>query len=856
MAKPELSVDVRDEELGLPAEDEPLLSEAKSAENNDEVLETGGSDILQFACPMYYADESDPVVKIDIIRMGTIKGVCAARFCTEDGTAKSSQQYGSVSGRMVFADGEYVKTIEVPILDDGEWKSTVEFTVNLTQAENCNLGLYLHNCRVKIMNVDAFPSNMFKEDSEKENEGNDVRKTHPWTLFRDYCCLNYSSAGLKWQTLLVLVLDQLSSVFLFGSLFIGVYIVDTIFARGGSSAKRLIHPDRYGTAVIVAFWYVVPQFVLYAWDAAKVLLDIQGISRKFLQMSLMQSYLEYTPASRHKISPADMNVAIEIGAEQVAESYVAALTAVGLVGRILIIELFIILFQPEPLAICMVVVMVAVLIAFTILRVGVSQRQQVRVEERFMLVATLCDDACRKFRLFADYFKRPLMTDMFGKCVDEYGKERVPEAMIKLNNEYTTKFLSGICITVYIVAMAPGVLDGHVSLGIFLATITIFSTYLSDAITDLNKQMMLIVTSFVPLQEFTMFLNMPLELPALKEIVLHRTEKTHKNRHKLLSPRDASKEDDVAFRSDLMPIKISDVSFDYSSAHGPVMRAGSKLSTPVLRKMDLSFPQGKMVAVVGPHNSGKSTLVSLLCNILVPTQGHIFVPGHLRVLHVSREPIFLRASLLHNLAFGLASKQAIDAERIKNILSYFFHNTKSQDESKPDAGELKDLIDTLDADLRRQGDRVTNDVGVNEIAHGDWLEQLTFSQRFRLHLARAFIANPEIMVLHHSVQHFNEKTAHKMLDVVRQHVTERGLCLPEEGRTSRRPRGVFYTTENLSQAMQADTILQGDTDIESPTYKTFMEVSHSDLKAQSKTVHKWQAVTEAAHLTPKQPSEE
>merc|ERR1719424_715274 len=88
-----------------------------------------------------------------------------------------------------------------------------------------------------------------------------------------------------------------------------------------------------------------------------------------------------------------------------------------------------------------------------------------------------------------------------------------------------------------------------------------------------------------------------------------------------------------AFKSDRISIEVDNLSFEYSNG------------VPVLKNVSISVPQGHMVAIVGPHNSGKSTLLNLFSNILIPTSGHIFVPSHLRVVHVSREPLFMRASL-------------------------------------------------------------------------------------------------------------------------------------------------------------------------------------------------------------------
>merc|ERR1712217_900470 len=81
----------------------------------------------------------------------------------------------------------------------------------------------------------------------------------------------------------------------------------------------------------------------------------------------------------------------------------------------------------------------------------------------------------------------------------------------------------------------------------------------------------------------------------------------------------------------------------------------------------LSIDQGTFVAIMGPHGEGKSTLLKLLGGSMLPEHGNdaevtVFVPAHLRILHVSRKPMFLEGSLLKNLKFGLtASSYEADA---------------------------------------------------------------------------------------------------------------------------------------------------------------------------------------------------
>jgi ATP-binding cassette subfamily B protein len=48
---------------------------------------------------------------------------------------------------------------------------------------------------------------------------------------------------------------------------------------------------------------------------------------------------------------------------------------------------------------------------------------------------------------------------------------------------------------------------------------------------------------------------------------------------------------------------------------------------PALRDVDVSFPAGSVVALVGENGAGKSTLVKLLCGLYAPTEGTVRVDG-------------------------------------------------------------------------------------------------------------------------------------------------------------------------------------------------------------------------------------
>merc|ERR1711974_317029 len=78
------------------------------------------------------------------------------------------------------------------------------------------------------------------------------------------------------------------------------------------------------------------------------------------------------------------------------------------------------------------------------------------------------------------------------------------------------------------------------------------------------------------------------------------------------------------------------------------------------RPGEVVFHQGEFIALVGPHGGGKTTLLQLLGSMLHSArEGNaavklcLFVPTHLRLLHISMEPLFFTGTLLDNLRFGL-----------------------------------------------------------------------------------------------------------------------------------------------------------------------------------------------------------
>jgi ATP-binding cassette subfamily B protein len=161
-------------------------------------------------------------------------------------------------------------------------------------------------------------------------------------------------------------------------------------------------------------------------------------------------------------------------------------------------------------------------------------------------------------------------------------------------------------------------------------------------------------------------------------------------------------------------VRFDNVSFEY--------RAG----TPVIRNFSLSVPGGSVVALVGPSGAGKTTLTDLVARFYDPTSGAIYLNGidlrnlklasyRSRLAVVQQETFLFDGTVRENIAYGRrgVSEQDIrDAARRANAEEFVLR--------------LPEGYDTL---------------------IGERGFKLSGGQRQRLSIARAILADPQILIL-------------------------------------------------------------------------------------------------------------
>jgi subfamily B ATP-binding cassette protein MsbA len=149
-------------------------------------------------------------------------------------------------------------------------------------------------------------------------------------------------------------------------------------------------------------------------------------------------------------------------------------------------------------------------------------------------------------------------------------------------------------------------------------------------------------------------------------------------------------------------------------------------AAPALFEVSLRMRRGEVVALIGPSGAGKSTLVNLLCRLYEPTAGRILVDGaplsqfdtrswRSRIAFAGQDADLLLGTIRENIAFaapGASDEQIRQAIRLAHAASF---------------------VDALPAGLE------------TEVGPGG--RKLSGGQRQRIALARAFIRQPDLLIL-------------------------------------------------------------------------------------------------------------
>ncbi len=193
-----------------------------------------------------------------------------------------------------------------------------------------------------------------------------------------------------------------------------------------------------------------------------------------------------------------------------------------------------------------------------------------------------------------------------------------------------------------------------------------------------------------------------------------------------------------------------------------------------IRDVSLTIPRGKMMAIVGPSGAGKTTMIALIARLYDPDSGRILVDGvdlrdldvrswRRRIAVVSQDTMIFNESAARNIAFGHEDASLAEIRRAAQLAA----------------------ADEFIEQLPQGYDTPLGDRGV----------RLSGGQQQRISIARAILANPDLLI-------FDEATSN--LDTF----TERAIQTAIE--TLSRERTVLVIAHRLSTIRRADKVVVMD----------------------------------------------
>jgi len=215
-----------------------------------------------------------------------------------------------------------------------------------------------------------------------------------------------------------------------------------------------------------------------------------------------------------------------------------------------------------------------------------------------------------------------------------------------------------------------------------------------------------------------------------------------------------------ALRRHAAEVRFEGITFRYPGAERPAIVGA-----------DLTVRFGERVAIVGPNGCGKTTLLSLLPRLLVPTEGRVLVDGidlagvSLRSLRsqlgvVTQETVLIRGTIEENIRFGnfgATREQVVDAARRAHA-----------------DGFIERMPQRYDAEVSEQG------------------ASLSGGQRQRVAIARAILRNPSILLLDEATSQVDAESEEQI-----------AAAIAEFGRG----RTVILIAHRLSTVLGADRIV-------------------------------------------------
>ncbi len=404
----------------------------------------------------------------------------------------------------------------------------------------------------------------------------------------------------------------------------------------------------------------------------------------------------------------------------------------------------------SPIMTLVALSMVPVVVFFS-LAFAKQARDRFRVSRRKIAsVSSEVQQSITGIRVIKAFSQEEQSQRNFERANVQYVEAEMSAAVVMASFRPVAELIEAVDMGLILLVGGYEVVSGALLVGTLLAFVTYASRF------------------FWPVREITFLYNNLQEAMAASERILEVLE---------TQPTITDDPEAIDAPQHIRNVEFANVSFEYQSG------------LEVLKDITLTIREKEKVAVVGPTGAGKTTLSSLLVRFYDPTRGAISINGtdirklkvrtlRRRIVLVPQEPFLFSGTIMDNLRYG-----------------------------RPDASDEEILQATKELKLDSFIGSLENGYETEVLEGG---LGLSVGQKQLISIARAFIADPSIVVFDEAMSSIDPNTEQTIIGAMRKLL---------ENRTA------LIIAHRISTIVDADRILVMDVG------KIVEEGSHSDLMA-------------------------